>query len=105
MLSNLRKMGYRATLKAEPLALEEWVELHVDLVLVQPEEGDQGNVQHGNTRQRQDPRQQLRELLPKDLKIETNPRKLLLMLKKQLLKLVILEKLGVCLWNPRTKSI
>ena len=27
------------------------VELHVDLVLVHPEEGDQGNVQHGNTRQ------------------------------------------------------
>ena len=42
-------MGYSATLKAETRALEEWVELHVDLVLVQPEEGDQGNVQHGNT--------------------------------------------------------
>ena len=28
-------MGYRATLNAETLALEEWVELHVDIVLVQ----------------------------------------------------------------------
>ena len=50
--SNLRKMGYSATLKAETHAGKEWVELHVDLVLVHPEEGDQGNVQHGNARHR-----------------------------------------------------
>ena len=68
--STLRKMGYSATLKAETHAGKEWVELHVDLVLVHPEEGDQGNVQHGSKPQ------QLRKLLPIDLKIETNQRKL-----------------------------